>query len=426
MPAVGGLPRLWLLIASIGLLLVVGALLWALALVDPVVGSLRGIGDDRPRLNLLRTAQLEDLQANLALKSALSVAEGAQKNEERRDFQLHRQHASDALAELQTIGVSEDVQSRLDAVMDAHKGLEQSRKAVIDNWQSGHEHSASRDSDIWAVQAAEHRYVNAVEILRATGKTKVDAYLSLTSANTKRIRALITFAGAVGGCTSIMLGAVWVFFLRIELNKRESRIAQLRQQRSALVRDVHHRIRNHLQDSLGFLEGCGMANAAESEAIATLKSQVLALIGLHEQQATQADESVMTLELLRSQVQMIEAVFSKSQISLLVDQNCEGLSLDGERAVTLALTVTELLVNALKHGVEEPVVVRLQNKDHGTLISITNHLLDVTKLDWNAGTGLGTGLALLTSLSRDLGHITQEIAEGKITMAINLSPAVEA
>lgn len=424
MSFVSGRARLWLPLMSIGLLIVVGILLWALMLVNPIVGSFRGIDDDRPKLNLLRTAQFENLQANSALRNAVAHPESLREGTDLKAYQLHRQQATNALLSLRELGVVEDGQKRLNGLTREYTALEQVRDNIIDQWQSDAASDASRIPALDQLLNAENKYIAASDQLRSFEKARFDAYLESSGTNAVRVRMLMTLAGVAGGITLLLLGLIWAAELRGELGRRDARIEELREQRSALIREVHHRIKNHLQGLLGLIEGYTKDKASDGSGMATLQGHVLALVGIHGLQAKQLDESVMLVELLQSQIHLIKAGFPGAQILLSVDKSFEALPVKGERAVTLALTITELIVNAIKHGSAEPVHVALMRRDDHIRIAISNDLPKATKLDWNLGAGLGTGLSLVSSLVRDLGRITQEVREGRITMTLDLLPAL--
>src|ERR1700741_609359 len=101
-------------VASAALLIVVVLLVWALAWVHPMVGNLRGIGDDRPKLELLRTARFDDLQAHVALGNALLARDPQRSGVEMERFSQHARLAASALGSLQRLGIAGDGQELLD------------------------------------------------------------------------------------------------------------------------------------------------------------------------------------------------------------------------------------------------------------------------------------------------------------------------
>jgi len=425
MSFVSGFSKLWLPVVSIGIFAVVGILVWALLLVNPMVGRIKEIDDGRTKLLLIRTAQFENMQANIALRGVLSNTELDLNSEDLKDFQVHRQLAANALKSLRRIGATKDTEELLNSVESAYKNLEQLRGEAFNQWQAAVVQGNARGIDTAPIESAEEKYIVSTEKLRALEKGKFDTYFAASNANTVRVRILMTLAGTAGAITLILLGLMWVAEFRRELDRKDAHITQLREERSALIREVHHRIKNHLQGLLGLIEGHSNSNLKEDNGMATLQGHVLALVSIHGLQAQQLDESVMLLRLLRNQIELIHAGFPGAQVVLSVDESANTLSVAGERAVTLALTITELIVNAIKHGTSDPVVIALTSNNGVAHIAVTNRLFGTTKLNWEMRGGLGTGLSLVDSLVRDLGKITQEVREGKLTMTLDLLPMLE-
>lgn len=207
----------------------------------------------------------------------------------------------------------------------------------------------------------------------------------------------------------------------------QERLTHAIQQRDALVREVHHRIKNSLQGVVGLLrqkirKSPGVATEIE-ETIAQLQSVAL-VYGLQE---TRSDG-------LLSLAEITDAICSSAEslIGGCVERTFERNSqrpacVAGAEAVSVAVALNELVFNALKHqpaeaGEKRTRIVLRETADEAE-IRITNRGRLPAGFDYSTGRATGNGLGLVRMLlASPGGTVTFNGAEGEVEVVLKLSP----
>ncbi len=150
----------------------------------------------------------------------------------------------------------------------------------------------------------------------------------------------------------------------------QSRLDAAIQQRELLVREVHHRIKNNLQGVAGLLQ----QNAARRPELATALheavSQVQAIAQVYGLQVGAAGP-LAAVPLARAIAGSVQRSFGRA-IAVEVDGALPHLLPEAE-AIPVALTINELLTNAVKHGdpAGEPRCTLAAAGEHGEGLQIT-------------------------------------------------------
>ncbi|QIL43199.1 PAS domain-containing protein [Acidovorax sp. HDW3] len=152
--------------------------------------------------------------------------------------------------------------------------------------------------------------------------------------------------GGRGQVTHYVLTMTDLSDWRAQRAQRRQRELQLR---SALVREVHHRIKNNLQGISGMLQTLALRYPALREPLTEATGQVQSIAVLHGLQGRGHAEQVQLCELLRDVAQGVGALWGLP-LAFDLDDCCHTCTLLSSEAVPLALIVHELLVNAIKHG----------------------------------------------------------------------------
>ena len=244
----------------------------------------------------------------------------------------------------------------------------------------------------------------------------------------QRASWLLIAAGGTAAVTMLMLAASWRRETRRQVAERDQQISSLQRQRDALVREIHHRIKNHLQGLLGLFEGYRSTHdkATVEQSLATLHGHVLALVGIHGLQSRQLDETISLPKLAHQQVELIRAGFVGARLDISEQTSPEPLLLSADQAVPIALVITELIVNAIKHGAEGPISIAIGTGENGACVAVTNRIARPPGLQWGTQSGLGTGLGLVNTLIQGIGRLEQTTTLDQLTMALHLvtvSPA---
>ena len=121
------------------------------------------------------------------------------------------------------------------------------------------------------------------------------------------------------------------------------------QHRTALVREVHHRIKNNLQGISGMLQALALRYPQLQAPLAEVTGQVQSIAVLHGLQGRSQAEQVRLCELVREVAQGVGALWGLN-VAVELPPRPLACTLQGAEAVPLALIVHELIVNAVKHG----------------------------------------------------------------------------
>jgi two-component sensor histidine kinase len=189
------------------------------------------------------------------------------------------------------------------------------------------------------------------------------------------------------------------------------RLSDLARQRDALVREVHHRIKNHLHGVLNLVRVEIAAHPELTAHLGDLIGQIGAIAEVYGLQGA-GQSTVADLDPL---VRLIAA----GAAGPVEYQGLAAVPLplrDGD-AVPVALVVNELITNALKHraGADpaRPVHVQLQRVGQGVQLTVSAGPARLPRgFDFQARRGLGTGLDLVATLLPSRGAHLAFVQEG--------------
>lgn len=186
-----------------------------------------------------------------------------------------------------------------------------------------------------------------------------------------------------------------VVFSAVDITER--RIAEERQ-RDTLVREVHHRIKNHLQGVLGLMRSAIVENPAIALPMEDIITRVRAIVDAYGLQSSRQDARVRLSDLLRTAAEDVGAA-----LMLEVSPLGEAVVIMPDEAVPMALVVNELLTNAVKHVALPDSVrrVRVTLEAEGA-VARTEFRSSPAWLpdgfDFAQRRGIGTGLELVAAL----------------------------
>jgi len=165
------------------------------------------------------------------------------------------------------------------------------------------------------------------------------------------------------------IGAIVMLNNVTELRRRERELVT----KDATIREIHHRVKNNLQTVSALLrlqarriEDPG-ASAALNEAVRRIASIAL----VHETLSSSRDSSVAFDEVLDSLVSHALEL-SPRMNELKIERTGKLGSLEPRIATPLALVITELIHNALEHGLaEEGLALGIHVSSNGSELSVT-------------------------------------------------------
>ena len=413
---------LWL--ASGGLLLVVTLLSFAWLTSGPLIDELAQVENSRlPRISLLQAARNADLRASLSLRNALLLEDHAQHEVELRRYREAAAAAEAALTSFGQLIQRSGERAMWSNVLAAREELLAARKTVTDGIHSAKEAGAM----VTVLENAITPYLDALTYLQDHGDNRLRTMIDILGLRSQSLRLFLTAAGIAAAATVLLIGWSWRQHLAQEVRRREERIADLLDQKQGLVREVHHRIKNHLQGLLGLLE-VHRRDVAGTEAamLGTLHGHVLALIGFHGLQAASELEGAALAELVRRQVALASTGFPAGRVAMEDTAMPTAPLLQGDQAVTVALVLTELIINAMKHGRDGTVRVALVQADDGTPgVSVRNQVAAAPAFDVHAGKGLGTGLTLAMTMTLEVGELRQHVRQDEVDVTLWLTALQE-
>jgi len=214
------------------------------------------------------------------------------------------------------------------------------------------------------------------------------------------------------------------------------RLADARQQRDTLVREVHHRIKNNLQSVAGLLQRELGKFMELDPRLETAISQVHAIAVVHGLQGADPDEAVRLCDSIRNICKTVAELTSRPVEYCIENEHAtfRPVQVASDEAVSVALILNELILNAVKHSPPDGIAPTVSLTADGSCaeIVISNAVknrratdVDVV-IDVDAGQGLGTGLRLVRSLLPDHGaKLHHELdAAGFMLTTLRLTPPV--
>jgi two-component sensor histidine kinase len=184
-------------------------------------------------------------------------------------------------------------------------------------------------------------------------------------------------------------------------------LAEALAQKDALIREVHHRIKNNLQIVAGLLRRDAAMHPEVKPFLETAINQVQSIAVVHGLHGRVTQQGVMLCELLPAISRSISEL-SGMPVSLEgIEEGRGNMRVQETESVALALILNELLSNAVKHMRPTPDTpgpkVTLLGENGSGRISISNPGQLPPGFDYSRGVGLGTGLGLVKALAPSPG-----------------------
>ena len=202
--------------------------------------------------------------------------------------------------------------------------------------------------------------------------------------------------------------------------------AEARAQRDVLVREVHHRIKNHLQGLVGLLRASARGRDPACRAALDLAAgRVHAIALVHGLQSADAREEVAVCHLVEAICRGMELVAPERPVRVEVAVRDGPARLDPGEAVPVALVVQELVLNAVKHARGEGAVrVRVSGTRSAVDVRISNPGRLAPAQAGSLGHS-GTGLGLVRALLAPRGAGLRLAEDGhEVAAVLSLRPPV--
>jgi two-component sensor histidine kinase len=204
------------------------------------------------------------------------------------------------------------------------------------------------------------------------------------------------------------IGAIVLLQNVTELRRRERELVT----KDATIREIHHRVKNNLQtvSALLRLQSRRIEDPAASAALNEAVRRIASIALVHETLSSSAEASVAFDDVLdRLVTHALE--LSPRMGELKIARTGELGSLDPRIATPLSLVVTELIHNALEHGLAESganLTLEVSRSENSAQIVI-----------FDDGVGLPEGFTILESANLGL-QIVRTLTENELRGTINL------
>jgi two-component sensor histidine kinase len=157
---------------------------------------------------------------------------------------------------------------------------------------------------------------------------------------------------AVTAVRSAEAGVLWLVLRLLAPASLEAALHREVERRGLLLREMNHRIRNHLQllAALVGMQGAAVADAAARSAVENSVKRIRALAALHGELYDREGSGRIDLARL---LQRLAAEFCSGllhETQQRIETALEPVETNGGQGLALALIATELLTNAIKHG----------------------------------------------------------------------------
>jgi two-component sensor histidine kinase len=185
------------------------------------------------------------------------------------------------------------------------------------------------------------------------------------------------------------------------------------QQKEAMLKEIHHRVKNNLQvvTSLMSIQANRLSDEASKKALAELQRRVRALGLLHRHlyegdDLRYLDFGQFTVELC----QMVKESSGPAARAVNIEVDIPPIPITADRAVPLGLLITEALGNAFKHGFPNgrPGEIRISlgaTAEGVATISIADNGIGPPSAAGDAQRDPGTGMLLMQAFAQQLGSV---------------------
>jgi PAS domain S-box-containing protein len=222
-----------------------------------------------------------------------------------------------------------------------------------------------------------------------------------------------------------------MFGAHVDITERKQaeteRLENAMRQRDALVREVHHRIKNSLQGVVGLLRQKIRKHPAIAVEIEEAVGQLQSVALVYGLQETRLDGLVSLSEITDAVCASAESLIG-GRVNRTFERNSRRPAcVAGAEAVSVAVALNELVFNALKHQPAEAgkkrARVTLCETKGAAKIRITNRGRLPKGFDFAGGRAVGNGLGLVrTLLASPGGSIVFSGGRNEVAVTLTLTP----
>ena len=206
---------------------------------------------------------------------------------------------------------------------------------------------------------------------------------------------------------------------------QEARLEAAIEQREMLVKEVHHRIKNNLQGVAGLLQQIAQKKPEVAGPIAEVVGQVQAIAQVYGLQVGQGGP-LNVVDVLEAITASVQRTFGRTIRFVVAGESPRRWVLPEAESIPIALTLNELLTNAVKHsaGGDGPEVrCTLECGDGGVRVAIANAGRLAPGFDLARVPGGVSGLGLVRALlPRRSAGLTLAQVDGEVVATVRIGP----
>jgi len=196
------------------------------------------------------------------------------------------------------------------------------------------------------------------------------------------------------------IGAIVLLQNVTELRRRDRELVT----KDATIREIHHRVKNNLQtvSALLRLQARRIEDPSASSALNEAVRRIASIALVHDTLSTSSENEVAFDEVLTSLITHALEL-SPRMGELRIERKGELGSLESRLATPLSLVVTELMHNALEHGLAEQgsvLTIDLSRYSNECVIIITDDGVGLPK-DFDLATSSNLGLQIVRTLTEN-------------------------
>jgi two-component sensor histidine kinase len=210
---------------------------------------------------------------------------------------------------------------------------------------------------------------------------------------------------------------------RGESSRRRSMI----EQRDAVVRQVHHNVKNSLAGIMELVQQHAREHPEIKPLVQNVEAQLSAIATVHGIEAL-GGNGIQFGSLVHSLRDNVQSLFGARVKMDNGNDDVWRLRLQESESVPLALALNELMVNACKHGREGTFELAVAREGGDLVIRIANSAgrnARPPRSPAAGGNGRGLGIALVQSLlPHDMAQLHYQQSDGRVEAVLRLAPGV--